>query len=77
MTRADLALSTDSQARFDVMFTASEPGRRKVEAEASFVLCQESACRPVREKVALEVETTAPAPAPRKSPARAKVKAKP
>lgn len=56
--RADLALSTETEARFDVGVTASEPGTRTLEAEASFVLCQESACRPVREKVALAVEAS-------------------
>ncbi len=56
--RADLALSSDTQARFDVGVTASEPGKRTLEADLGFVLCQESACRPIKEKVTLGVDCT-------------------
>jgi len=60
LARADLAESTDSVARFEVPFTAAETGRKTVEAEAGFVLCQDEACRPVREKVSLVVEGAVP-----------------
>lgn len=56
--RADLALSNDTQARFDVALTASEPGKKNLDAEASFVLCQESACQPVKSKLTINVDAT-------------------
>jgi hypothetical protein len=54
--RSDLASSTATQARFDVGMTAVEPGHKEVEAETSFVLCEESACRPVKERLTLRVD---------------------
>jgi hypothetical protein len=54
--RPDLVLSTETQARFDVGITASEPGKKTLDAEVGFVLCQESACQPVRSKLAFAVE---------------------
>ena len=69
LARADLASWSASAARFDVSLVASEPGKRMVEAEAGFVLCQESACRPIREKIVLAVEASAAAKA---APAKAK-----
>jgi hypothetical protein len=69
--RSDLALSTKTQARFDVGVTAAEPGRKTLEAEAGFVLCQESACRPVKERISLAVDANAAKPAePGKKKAR-------
>ena len=59
--RGDLAVSNETTARFDIGLTASEPGKTAVEAEAGFVLCQESACRPIKEKLTLAVEAAAPA----------------
>jgi hypothetical protein len=56
--RPDLALSTDAEARFDVGVTASEPGKKTLDAEVGFVLCQEEACRPIKEKVSLAVDAT-------------------
>jgi hypothetical protein len=56
--RSDLAQSNETQARFDVAVTAAEPGKKTLEAEASFVLCQEDSCRPVKEKVTLAVEAS-------------------
>lgn len=56
--RADLALSNETQARFDVGVTPSEPGKKSLDAEASFVLCQESACQPVKAKLTLNVDAT-------------------
>ena len=60
LIRSDLAESTDTGARFDIPFTVAEPGRKTVEAEAGFVLCQETACRPIREKITLGVEGAEP-----------------
>jgi hypothetical protein len=61
--RGDLALSNETTARFDVGLVASEPGKKTIEAEAGFVLCQENACRPIKEKLVLVVEAVAPAKA--------------
>lgn len=58
--RKDLAASDSHEARFDVAFTATEPGAKNIEAECSFVICQESACKPVKEKVTLALDVTAP-----------------
>jgi DsbC/DsbD-like thiol-disulfide interchange protein len=66
--RGDLAASNETTARFDVALTAAEPGKKTVEAEAGFVLCQEDSCRPVKEKVTLAVEVTAPPATPTKRP---------
>jgi hypothetical protein len=64
--RKDLAESTKENARFDVAFTANEPGAKTIDAEAHFAVCQATSCRPVTEKVvlALEVAPAAPPPAP-------------
>jgi opacity protein-like surface antigen len=59
--RGDLAQSTKEQARFDVAFTATEPGKKVINGEASFVMCQASTCKPCKEKVAFAVEAVAPA----------------
>jgi len=56
LSRGDLALSSGASARFDVGMTAAEPGKKLVEAEAGFVLCQEDSCRPIKEKVTLAVD---------------------
>jgi hypothetical protein len=55
MGRKDLVEDTKDRARFDIAFTPAEAGRKTIEAEASFVVCQESACKPVKEKVTLPV----------------------
>jgi DsbC/DsbD-like thiol-disulfide interchange protein len=70
LNRSDLAVSTESEARFDVGFIATEPGRKTIEAEAGFVLCQESSCRPVREKLTITVTASLPQATPAKSPHR-------
>ncbi len=62
MARTDLAESTENRARFDVTATCNEPGTRTIAAEANFVMCQETACKPVREKITLTV-TAEPAAA--------------
>jgi len=63
LDRPDLAQSTKDLARFDVAFTASEPGKKTINAEAVFVMCQASTCKPVKEKVAFAVDV---APAKKK-----------
>jgi hypothetical protein len=55
-----------------VPFEALEVGAKVVTAEARFVLCQEQACKPVKETLALNIDVAAAAPA---APAKA-VKAK-
>jgi hypothetical protein len=63
LTRADLAQRTKELARFDVGFTPSEAGRKTINCEASFVMCQETTCKTIKEKVALAVDV---APAKKK-----------
>lgn len=54
--RPDLAASTPESARFDVAFTAKKPGPASIGCEASFVICQASACKPVKETLALAID---------------------
>jgi hypothetical protein len=61
LSRADLAQNTKDLARFDVAFTATEPGKKVINGEATFVMCQASTCKPCKEKVALAIEAVAPA----------------
>ncbi|HXI31653.1 MAG TPA: hypothetical protein VNG89_24615, partial [Vicinamibacterales bacterium] len=56
LTRADLAQSTKETARFDIPVSATEAGKKTINAEARFVLCQEQACKPVKETLALAVD---------------------
>jgi hypothetical protein len=66
--RADLAESTKESARFDIPFTTTDPGTKTINAEAKFVMCQETACKPVKETLAFNIEVApaaAPAPAPK------------
>ncbi len=56
--RKDLVEDTKDRARFDIPFLAQKPGRQTIEAEASFVVCQEAACKPVKEKVTLAVDVS-------------------
>ncbi len=58
LSRADLAASSETSARFDIALSAIEAGKKTISAEARFVLCQEQACKPVKETVALLVEVT-------------------
>lgn len=53
--RGDLVESTEQRARFDVRATPAAAGEITIAAEASFVMCQETACKPVREKLTLKV----------------------
>ena len=59
LTRADLAQQSKDRARFEVAFVATEPGRKTINAEASFVMCQATTCMPVKEKIALAVDVAA------------------
>jgi hypothetical protein len=78
LERGDLAASTQATARFDVPFGASEPGAKVISAEARFVLCQEQACKPVKETLSLNIDVAAAAPAaaPTKAKPAKKAKAK-
>jgi hypothetical protein len=58
LTRADLAQSSNESARFDIPVSATEAGKKTISAEARFVLCQEQACKPVKETLAFAVEIT-------------------
>jgi len=64
LTRADLAQSSPDAARFDIPVSATEAGKKTINAEARFVLCQEQACKPVKETLALAVDITPAAAAP-------------
>jgi hypothetical protein len=59
LTRADLAQSTIDSARFDIPVSATEPGKKAIPAEARFVICQESACKPVKETLSFAIDVTA------------------
>lgn len=64
-SRADLVESSETKARFDVSATLIEVGNKSLGAEATFVMCQESACKPVKETFTLTFATEAPsAPVP-------------
>jgi hypothetical protein len=76
LVRADLAASSQESARFVVAFEAAEAGAKVINAEARFVICQETACKPVKETLALEVEVGPAAKAPKAKGAKGKGKAK-
>jgi hypothetical protein len=73
LVRADLAASTDSSARFEVALVAAKAGHGEVQAEAGFVICQETLCRPIKETVVIGVEASLPG-APAKQPAKSRKK---
>lgn len=58
LSRTDLGESKPERARFDVHVTSEKVGTQKVQAEARFVMCQESACKPVKENVTLVLEVS-------------------
>ena len=58
LARADLVQSSKDAARFEIPFTAAVSGPTTITAEARFVMCQEQACKPMKETVALAVEVT-------------------
>jgi len=66
LTRADLAASSKESARFDIPVSATEAGKKTIGVEAHFVLCQEQACKPVKETVTLAIEVTPPVVAAKK-----------
>jgi len=74
--RADLAESTKESARFDIPFSATDPGKKTINAEAKFVMCQETACKPVRESLAFNIEVTPPEAAAPAAPTTMKAKGK-
>ncbi|MDX2021416.1 MAG: hypothetical protein SF187_14335 [Deltaproteobacteria bacterium] len=76
LARADLAESTQTRARFDVSAQLAEPGPKAMAAEASFVVCQESACKPVKENVTLSLVPPGAAPKAKDAPQKAKAKRK-
>jgi hypothetical protein len=67
LTRADAVERTKETARFAVALTVAEAGSRTIEADARFVVCQDTACKPVSEKITLAVVATAAA-APAEAP---------
>jgi hypothetical protein len=71
LVRADLATSSDSAARFEVALVAAQAGHGEVQAEAGFVICQETLCRPIKEKLVIGVDASPPG-APAKQPAKSR-----
>ena len=67
LTRADLAATSIDSARFDIPISATEAGKQSIAAEARFVICQEQACKPVKETLALAVDVTPAAAAKHKA----------
>jgi len=55
LDRADLALRNDTSAVFVVGVVASGPGKKTMAAEAGFEICREDVCRPIKEKIKLEI----------------------
>ena len=58
LSRSDLVESSKDAARFDIAFACTDPGKKTITAEAKFVMCQESACKPVKETLAFNIEVT-------------------
>jgi hypothetical protein len=71
LLRGDLAESSQETARFEIAFEAATAGTKVVTAEARFVMCQESACKPIKETLSFNIEVTPAAPAPTKAKAAA------
>jgi len=65
LSRKDLASNDGHAARFDVPFAASEAGQKSIDAEAAYVICQESACKQVKEKLTVAVDVGAASKAAR------------
>jgi hypothetical protein len=76
LARADLASSSVDSARFDILISATEAGKKTIAAEARFVICQESACKPVKETLALALDVSPPATASANPKAKSKKKAR-
>lgn len=63
LSRADAATFTDEKAVFDipVQATTEGHGRRTIQADARFVMCQATACQIARQQVTLNVDIAPPA----------------
>jgi hypothetical protein len=72
LSRSDLAASTQESARFDIPVSATEAGKKTIAAEARFVICQQEACKPVKETLALALDVTPPATAAKDPPPKKK-----
>jgi hypothetical protein len=70
LTRHDLTSSSPESARFDIALEASDAGKKVITGDAKFVMCQASACKPVRETVTLAVEVTPAAAGAKKAKAK-------
>jgi DsbC/DsbD-like thiol-disulfide interchange protein len=71
LVRADLAQASKQSVRFDIPFSAATPGKKTLTAETRFVMCQEQACKPVKETVAVEIDVGAnPPPATATKPTK-------
>jgi hypothetical protein len=64
LVRGDLAESSLESARFEIPFEAVDIGTKVVTGEARFVMCQESACKPVKETLSFNIEVSPAAAAP-------------
>jgi len=65
LSRKDLASNDGHAARFDVPFAAADAGKTSIDAEAAYVICQESACKQVKEKLTVAVDVGAASKAAR------------
>src|SRR5262249_7264435 len=55
-TKADAKKFAESGADFEVAFTSSDAGKKKIEGELKFAWCAKTDCNPATEKVAIEFE---------------------
>ena len=60
--RDDAADARADNPRFDLRFTASEPGDYRLGVDARFWVCTRRTCRPVREKREVSIRATRPTP---------------
>jgi hypothetical protein len=72
LSRSDLAASTQESARFDIPVSATEAGKKTIAAEARFVICQQEACKPVKETLSLALDVAPTATAAKDPPAKKK-----
>jgi hypothetical protein len=54
-SKADAALS-EQEARFDVVLTSSEAGKKSVPGDLRFAVCSESTCDPQKSTVTIEMD---------------------
>ena len=76
LVRGDLAESTLEAARFEIPFEAVDAGTKVLTGEARFVMCQESACKPVKETLSFNIEVAPAAAVPAAPKAKAAGKKK-